>query len=136
MKKFLPFLSGLVLLAACNTQPAESETKTLQSVNQANAIDTAGLAQFQQWKAQNELSVAAVPQQVQQTAPVEQVKTVTVIRERVIEKPAPVRKTAPKPAQTQPDPIPVEEPIQTNTGSGTDVAQNTGTSTEASEPAA
>lgn len=133
MKRLLPILSSVFILAACSSNPTETETKTLQSVNEANAIDTAGLAQFQQWKAQNELTVAEVPQQAQEPAAAEPVKTVTVIRERVIERPAPVR-SQPKPKpQPTPEPV-VNDPLPTNSGGG-EVAQNTGGSTEGAEPA-
>src|SRR5829696_9029200 len=92
MKKFIPFLSIAFLLAACSSKP-EAETKTLQSANQsAAAADTAGLAQFQQWKAQNELTVAE-PVQTEAAPAVQQpVKTVTVVREVVVERAAPVRR--------------------------------------------
>ena len=138
MKRFLPFLSGLFFLAACNTQPTAPETKTLQSATQAAPIDTAGLSQFQQWKAQNELTVANTPAPVQEQATVEPVKTVTVIRERVVERPAPVRRSA----KPKPQPQPVEEPVatkpqETSTGNGNgDVAQSGGSSTDGPEPAA
>lgn len=142
MKRFLPFTSFLFLLAACNTKPAETEIKTIQSSNIA-PFDTDGLAQFQQWKAQNELNSAAVPVQAQQVAtPAEpQVKTVTVIRERVVERQAPVRRQSaprreqasmPEPQATTPTPAP-------STGDG-DIAKGpegnsggTGTGTETSQ---
>ncbi len=120
MKKFLPFLSIAFLLAACSSQP-ETETKTLQSANQALApVDTAGLAQFQQWKAQNELSVANNFQTEQQPAVVEPpVQTKTIVREVVVERPTPVRRqqatrnTSIAPVTTPPPPISSE----TSTGS-------------------
>jgi len=134
MKKFLPFLSIAFLLAACSSQP-ETETKTLQSANQAVApTDTAGLAQFQQWKAQNELSVANNIQTQQEPAAVEpQVQTKTIVREVVVERPAPVRKqtaarTSSKAPQTTPPPVSTTE--ETSTGnSGTVPTVGTGTET-------
>lgn len=140
MKNFLPFLSIAFVFAACSGNP-ETETKTLQSVNQSAAsVDTAGLAQFQQWKAQNELTVADPVQA--ETTPViqEPVKTVTVVREVIVERPAPVRKQTITPKKkspvTPPTPAP-SEPINTgtasndnNVGSGT----GAGTSTEAPLP--
>lgn len=118
MKKYLPFLSLAILIAACNSKP-ESNVKTLQAV-QAPVADTAGLAAFQQWKAQNELATAAVPKPVQptvtQTAPV---KTVEIIREVRVEKPAPRRNT-PKPAPVVNTPVeettPAPEPQPTEAG--------------------
>src|SRR5215213_3574244 len=113
MKKFLPFLSFVVFFAACSSKPAETETKTLQSVNQASAqIDTAGLAQFQQWKSQNEIASTDIQQQqVVATTPV---KEVTVIRERIVERQAPTRKQS-VPKQKVETTIPQ---IDQNTGSG------------------
>ena len=130
MKKFLPFLSFAVFFAACSSKPAETETKTLQSVNQASAqIDTAGLARFQQWKSQNEIAATDVEQEPVATAPV---KEVTVIRERIVERQPPVRKqTTPK--QKVETTLPE---IDQNTGSGTSetVANDSGTSEDEKEP--
>ncbi len=60
MKKFIPFLSIAVAVAACTTNP-ESITKFASGSAievQAPAInpDTIGLSDYQLWKAQNELS--------------------------------------------------------------------------------
>ncbi len=60
MKKFIPFFSIAVALAACTTNP-ESITKSAPGSAievQAPAInpDTFGLSDYQLWKAQNELS--------------------------------------------------------------------------------
>ena len=131
MKKFLPILSLAVILAACSSKPAETEIKTLQSSNDSSArIDTAGLAHFQQWKTQNELQATDVQEQISTTAPV---KEITVIRERIVERQAPVRRQ-PTPKQKIETPIPE---IEQNTGSGTSetVANGSGTSVEAKEPA-
>ena len=55
MTKFIPFLSLAFLAAACNTNPsADSAMKSIKDSQQLEA-DTSGLAQFQQWKMQNEL---------------------------------------------------------------------------------
>ena len=127
MKKFLPFLSVAIVFAACSSKPSDTEVKTIQSANQAAAKeDTAGLAQFQAWKSQNELNSAAIPQMTETPPPV---KEVTVIRERVVERQTPVKKqTAPK--QSIPDQTPVNTPETTeNEGSGTleDIVGKTGT---------
>jgi len=84
MKKFLPFLSIALFFVACNGKPAETETQIVKAAS--NQADTAGLAQFQQWKAQNELAVANDVQQPITSTPV------TVIREVIVEREAPVRK--------------------------------------------
>ena len=127
MKKLLPFLSFAFLLTACSSSPGEPETKTLQSAQPASSVDTAGLAAFQQWKAQNELAVATPPQQ--QVEPVAQapVKTVTIIREVRVPQPAPARRAsrppAPAPVEERPAPPVQEEPTPGGTG---EVASNTG----------
>ncbi len=131
MKRFIPILPLAFLITACTSSPEKSETQTLQSVQQnAASIDTAGLAQFQAWKAQNELAAAAPVQQVQQ--PEEQVKTVTVIREVRVPQPAPtvrkpVKQQQPSPAPQQQAPQP--EPEVTPSAGNGDVASNTGSAT-------
>ena len=135
MKKFIPFFSIAFLLAACSSQP-QTETKSLQAANQAVApVDTAGLAQFQQWKTQNELSVAANPQTEQQPAAVQpQVQTRTIVREVVVEKAAPVRRQTTRPSSTAPEtttpPVtPTETSTSTSTGSGSESSAGSGTET-------
>jgi phage tail tape-measure protein len=58
MKQFLPLLSLAILMTACTdtTRPG-AETATVPAVQPAPVYtpDTAGLADFQQWKAANEL---------------------------------------------------------------------------------
>lgn len=61
MKKFLPFLSIALVTVACNTEPKESAApanvwQQQAAANPAPAIDTAGLASYQAWKAGNELT--------------------------------------------------------------------------------
>jgi hypothetical protein len=51
MKRIIPVLAIAVAMTACNTTP---DTATTQKAIQP-AVDTTGLAQFQAWKAQNEL---------------------------------------------------------------------------------
>jgi len=133
MKKFLPFLSFAVFFAACSSKPAETETKTLQSVNQAFAqIDTAGLAQFQQWKSQNEIAATDIEHEPVITTTTAPVKEVTVIRERIVEKQVAVRKQS-TPKQKVETTMPE---VDHNTGPGTSetVANGSGTSEEAKEP--
>lgn len=110
MKKFLPLLSLAFVFAACSTKQAETEVKTLQSANQSPArIDTAGLAQFQQWKSQNELNATDIHEQTVAQTPV---KEVTIIRERIVERQRPV-KQAPQKLE-----VPVIAETE-NSGSGT-----------------
>jgi outer membrane biosynthesis protein TonB len=132
MKRFLPILPLAFLVTACTSNPEADETKTLQSTQQnAAAIDTTGLAQFQAWKAQNELAATTPVQEMQQ--PEEPVKTVTVIREVRVQQPAPVvrktvKKQQPAPVQERPEPTPQQQPQPEPTpsaGNG-DVASNTG----------
>ncbi|HEV7331497.1 MAG TPA: glycine zipper domain-containing protein [Flavisolibacter sp.] len=140
MKRFLPILPLAFLITACTSSPGEKQTQTLQSAQQnAASIDTTGLAQFQAWKAQNELAAATPVQEAQQ--PEEQVKTVTVIREVRVQQPAPVvRKTVkqqpPAPAQQRPEPVPQPQPEATPSAGSGDVASNSGSGSagEASQP--
>ena len=56
MKRSLLLMSTVVLLAACNSGPKPSPAdKTNLSDSLRMATDTAGLADYQAWKAQNEL---------------------------------------------------------------------------------
>lgn len=74
MKKILFALSTVAVMASCgsNNQRTAAETQTLTPATS----DTAGFAEFQKWKAQNELAVAN--QLAQQNQPTE------VVRERVV----------------------------------------------------
>ena len=137
MKKFLPFLSVAFLLAACSSKP-ETQTQTLQSANQSNAIDTAGLAQFQQWKAQNELSSAnniqsqEEPEAVAAPAPVQ---TKTVVREVIVERPASARRQPARTVSKPEAPVttpPVNRPVEntTSSGEGNGSGSSVGTGTE------
>ncbi len=60
MKRIIPFFSlAVITLAACNNNTKTTTDTALAPVKQeapAFDPDTVGLAQFQQWKAQNELS--------------------------------------------------------------------------------
>lgn len=87
MKQILFALSTVVVMASCsqNNPRTAAETQTL------TPADTAGLAQFQAWKAQNELAVAnqlAAQQQLQEQ-PVRE-----VVRERVVYVNEPRRSTS------------------------------------------
>ena len=72
MKKLIPLFSAVVLMAACNTAPPASENSAapVAQVMPSNQADTSGLAQFQNWKAQNELASVAQYNQPQQKATV------------------------------------------------------------------
>src|SRR3982750_304499 len=71
MKRILPVFAIAVAMTACNTTPS---TDTTQKAIQP-AADTAGLAQFQAWKAQNELVSTS-----ENTAAASQPKTKTVVK--------------------------------------------------------
>jgi len=88
MKKLLPILSIAIVMAACNQTPKINSANTQSPVAQ-NTItaDTAGLANFQLWKAQNELADMNQYNQPVQAAP-QAAKQVVVYRD------APVRKTS------------------------------------------
>ncbi|HVF80335.1 MAG TPA: glycine zipper domain-containing protein [Flavisolibacter sp.] len=89
MKKILFALSTVAIMASCsndNPRTAAAETKII------TPVDTAGLAQFQTWRAQNEL---AATQQAQQNLVAEQ-PVKEVVKERVVyvDRPAPKRKAS------------------------------------------
>lgn len=69
MKKILSLITiSAVMAVSCNTSPKTEETKVV------SAPDTTGFAQFQQWKAQNEL--AASNQQMTQNTSSQPTKTI------------------------------------------------------------
>lgn len=72
MKKMLSIVTIAAFAVACNTTP-QTAGQTTSTPYAAPAPDTAGLAQFQQWKAQNELSTAA---QYNANAPQPQTQTI------------------------------------------------------------
>jgi hypothetical protein len=68
MKKILSLITiGAVMAVSCNTTPKTDETKV------TSAPDTTGFAQFQQWKAQNELPAS---QQMTQNSSTQPTRTV------------------------------------------------------------
>lgn len=94
MKKFLPILSLAFVMVACTTTPKE-EAAVAPAVGlqlPAQNPDTVGLAQYQQWKAQNEL-VAKQPQAEQ---PVKVVYVQAAPVAKAARKPVAKRSTAPK----------------------------------------
>lgn len=77
MKKILFAVGTVVIMASCSQNNPRPETDTVT----LRPTDTAGLAQFQAWKAQNELATtqALQAQQMEAQQPVRE-----VIRERVV----------------------------------------------------
>ena len=126
MKKLIPFLSLAVLMAACSPNAKEnSSASAAEQQFQAYkdsirmAADTAGLAQFQQWKSQNELG--ATEPEVQDQAPAK-----AAVARKVTK--APVRKASNRaPVATKPAP---ETPAVSG-GSGNDVAMGNESAEEA-----
>lgn len=94
MKTFLPILSLAFVMVACTTTPKE-EAAVAPSVGiqlPAYNPDTVGLAQYQQWKAQNE--IAARQPVAEQPVKVVYVQAAPVAK--ATRKTAPKRSTAPK----------------------------------------
>jgi len=85
MKRIVPVVAIAAMFTACNSKPQQAEVQNAQTTVNA---DTAGLAQYQQWKAQNEL---ANLNQYGQTAttPSTQTKVVYVPKTRTVYKTAP-----------------------------------------------
>ena len=96
MKRFLPIIGFAAFLTACNSNPNMVASEAAQAVQQqapAPVQDTTGLAQFQSWKAMNELSpVTEYGHQQIATAPVK------TVRKSIA---APARKSSPAPAVPQ-----------------------------------
>jgi len=67
MKRIVPIVAIAAMLTACNSTPKQAGLQTTQPSTTVNA-DTAGLAQFQQWKAQNELAALNQYGQANQSA--------------------------------------------------------------------
>jgi len=76
MKRIVPVVAIAAMLTACNSTPKQAGVQGAQTTINS---DTAGLAQFQQWKAQNELAALNQYGQVNQpAAPAAQTKVVYV----------------------------------------------------------
>src|SRR5687768_13145488 len=77
MKRIVPVVAIAAMLTACNSTPKQAGVQNAQTTT-INS-DTAGLAQFQQWKAQNELAALNQYGQANQpAAPATQTKVVYV----------------------------------------------------------
>ena len=130
MKKLLPFLSLAVLMVACspnaNDNPtanaAEQQLQAYKDSIKATA-DTAGLAEYQQWKAQNELAATEPINEpvVRYQAPAPKAAVARKVTK------APVRRAS-KPA---PAPAPAPETPAVSGGNGDDVAVGSGAGEEA-----
>jgi hypothetical protein len=75
MKQFIPIFSLAVIMTACASNPNAGTATQVQQAPAYNA-DTVGLAQFQQWKAANELAAikAYNAPEAQYTAPVKKAR--------------------------------------------------------------
>ncbi|RYZ45160.1 MAG: glycine zipper 2TM domain-containing protein [Chitinophagaceae bacterium] len=87
MKKIFFAVGTVVIMASCSQNNPRPETDTVT----LRPTDTAGLAQFQAWKAQNELATAQAlqAQQLEAQQPVRE-----VVRERVVYVNEPRRSTS------------------------------------------
>src|SRR6476661_2918717 len=78
MKKVLFALTTVAVMASCS----QNNPRTAAETQMLKPTDTAGLSQFQAWKAQNELAVANQMAQANQLAA--QQPTKEIVRERVV----------------------------------------------------
>ena len=105
MKKFLPFLSlalfTALIFSACSNKPDADAQAAAALQQQQNSInpDTAGLSQFQAWKAQNELADVEEFNQPEQYASAPVVKKT----KPVYKAPAPKAPIKQAPVQTVPE---------------------------------
>ncbi|HEX2606736.1 MAG TPA: YMGG-like glycine zipper-containing protein [Flavisolibacter sp.] len=93
MKRFIPFFMAASFMVACNSAPRVDASTMTKPIN---PVDTAGLAQYQAWKAQNELIqanqygeaeqlTATAPQTTQRsTAPVRRASSSSSGRSRTV----------------------------------------------------
>jgi hypothetical protein len=96
-------------MTACNQLPEQSASTPVTQQLEVSAPDTTGLAQFEAWKAQNELGIQAPVAQVQQS--------VAAVRTPAPKAKAPVAKA---PVATQPQaPTPSSGEVASNNGTGT-----------------
>jgi hypothetical protein len=117
MKKLIPLFS-IVLMAACNQVPqSASQASTAPAVAQP---DTTGIAAYQAWKAQNELTPVVQPPV--QAAPKPIVKTVYVTQKA---KPAPI-KNSPAPTSSSSN----DDVAAAGSGTATSDSQGEAKSTE------
>jgi hypothetical protein len=88
MKKFLPFLSFALFAIACNTKQETAQAP------QQTTVDTTGFAQYQTWKAQQEMGVQQYEPQQQpvQEVQVAQAPKIKYVRVPVVQKAAPVKR--------------------------------------------
>ncbi|HEX2608080.1 MAG TPA: glycine zipper domain-containing protein [Flavisolibacter sp.] len=98
MKKLIPILSLGLIMTACNSTPKDNAAVSGVSVTQPvqPVQDTAGLAQYNEWKAMHELSDAkAYAASLEAKPAVTEVRTIT----KTVQAPAPkpVKRATPKP---------------------------------------
>src|SRR5215216_6485575 len=94
MKKLLPLFSIALIVAACNTSPRSNADVQSAAQQVSVTVDTAGLAAYQQWKAQNELaSLEQYNQPVQQVAAAKPVVK-SAAKKSTKSYSAPIRKTS------------------------------------------
>jgi len=128
MKRLIPFVSAAMFMVACNQKPADVATTTTapyiqQQAPQQSVADTAGLARFNAWKAQNELSEM---QSYTAKAPAAAAPSVR--------KSAPVRKPSSASSAPVSTPAPTAPVYEEGAGSGSSAGTaGTGESTETAQ---
>lgn len=132
MKKILLFLSFALILTivftACTSTPKTDELAAAALKEQATAAtnsDTLGLAQFQAWKAQNELADVEDFNKPEQEAVAPQKTTKKSYK-------GPVKAAAPKVVYV-PTPAPQQAPAPTTTSNTPNESENVGSGTSESE---
>jgi len=76
MKKLLPILGFSFLMAACNRMPEQKADEVQSAPQTISQPDTTGMAAFNAWKAQNELTSLAAYQAKQTQALPEKTRTI------------------------------------------------------------
>ena len=120
MKKLLPVLGFTFLMAACNTMPDQKNEAGPSAQQTLSQPDTAGIAAFNAWKAQNELASVNAYQQTQQTQAAPE-KTKTIVKYVPVKQSAtskPVTKTSTSSnSASSPEPTNSESSVGSGTGS-------------------
>jgi hypothetical protein len=109
MKKLIPIFGISVLMVACNATP-DIKANTAQPVQQTMSSDTTGIAEFNAWKAQNELANVNAYKQTQQAQSAPAEKTRTIVKYVPV-----ARSTQSKPVSTS-----SSSSTQSNSGSSAD----------------
>jgi hypothetical protein len=127
MKKLIPIFSIAVVMAACNPTPKTEAASSAANVSQPvqpTVLDTAGLAEYQAWKVQNELKDT----KEYNTPSMEPEQAAPVARVRKVKRPQPsyTSKTESPVETSVPSSVPASNPESTASNGGSGTVSNDG----------